>query len=114
MRLASAVPFACAAVLLTGHLSGRILLCGGPITPNHTTRCWTQDGTVAALDSHARVVARERTTGGRFSFTLAPGRYTLVAMIPRSGHVAGGTRAERAVLVIAHRSLSANIVIPVP
>jgi hypothetical protein len=110
-RLASAVPLACATILLaagSARVSGTILLCGGPIKPGHpTTSCFAQNGTVSAIDSHNRLVARERTHRARFSFTLPPGRYTLVA-------ATGGTRGERVVVVHAHQSLRANIVIAVP
>jgi hypothetical protein len=91
-----------AGAVAQGRVNGSIRLCGGPAP----SRCFLRDGTVSALRGE-RVVATEKTEHARFSFALAPGRYTLLART-------GGTRGEREVSIVANRTLHANIVIPVP
>ncbi len=59
------------------------------------------------LGSGRRLIARERTTHSRFSFSLPAGSYTLIART-------GGLRAERQVRISADRTLRANVVIAVP
>jgi hypothetical protein len=86
-----------------GRVMGSIRLCGGP-APG---RCFDQDGTVVVFNSRHRIAATQRTRRTRFSFALPPGNYTLRA-------TTGDTRGQRSVAIKAHRTLHANVVIPVP
>jgi hypothetical protein len=92
------------AALLRGdaHVSGLVRLCGGP-APG---RCFSQDATVTVLDAQGQVVATGKTSQARFSFSLPPGTYTLVART-------GGTRGQRKVVLKANQTVQANIVIPI-
>ncbi|MGA2470618.1 MAG: hypothetical protein ABSG64_08010 [Solirubrobacteraceae bacterium] len=85
------------------HLTGLLRLCGGP-APG---RCYTENGTVEVLDAQHRVVASQHTQGGRFSFLLAPGSYTLTTRM-------SDLRAQRPVTLEAHQTLHANLIIAVP
>jgi len=85
------------------RVSGLVRLCGGPAP----ARCFSQDATIAALDAQGQVVSTGRTSEARFSLSLPPGSYTLVAST-------GGTRGERHVVLHANKTVQVNIVIAVP
>ena len=90
------------------RVTGLIRLCGGPIGVNGRPRpCWHQNGTVTVLGSHGHVVATEKTRHARFSFSLPPGTYVLLART-------GGTRGQRTVRLRPGLTLQANITIAVP
>ena len=84
------------------HVSGLVRLCGGPAP----SRCFPQDATVTVLAAQGQVVATGKTSQARFSFSLPPGTYTLVART-------GGTRGQRKVVLKANQTVQANIVIPI-
>jgi hypothetical protein len=83
---------------------GVIRLCGGPAPGG----CFNQNGVVSVLNSEHQVVASEHTThAGAFAFELAPGAYTLQAST-------GGTHGRNTVVAHAHKTTTANVVIPIP
>lgn len=84
------------------HVAGLIRLCGGPAP----SRCVSQDATVTVLDSHGQVVVAAKTREARFALSLPPGTYSLVA-------TTGGATGERTVVLVAHRTVNANIVVPI-
>jgi hypothetical protein len=89
------------------HVTGLIRLCGGPAVNGHApTRCFSQDGTVTVLDPRNDIVATQKTSHGRFSFSLPAGTYTLVART-------GGARGQRLVVAKAHQTLRVNVVIAI-
>lgn len=95
---------------LTGdaRVAGRVRLCGGPLRPGgRQPGCSSRDGAVTVLDSSGDVVAAAATSHGRFSFALPAGAYTLLA-------ATGGTRAQRAVVLTAGRTVNADVTIAVP
>jgi hypothetical protein len=64
------------------RLSGLVEVCGDPtmhtrLNPG-TNRCTLQAGHVSVLRT-GRLVATSRLAGGRFSFTVTPGAYTVIA-----------------------------------
>jgi hypothetical protein len=84
------------------HVSGLFRLCGGP-PPG---LCFSQNATVTVLDAQGQVVATGKTSQARFSFSLPPGTYTLIA-------TTGGTRGQRKVVLKANQTVQANIIIPI-
>jgi hypothetical protein len=86
-----------------GRVTGLIRLCGGP-APG---RCFSQDGTAyIVLGPGHRVMASQKTQHARFSFSLPPGHYTVVAKT-------GGTRGQRPIVIKANQVLRANVVIAI-
>ena len=65
------------------QLTGVVEVCGDafrtPPPPPAQDTCTLQEGHVHVLDASGRIVARAGLVDGRFSFTLSPGRYRLVA-----------------------------------
>jgi hypothetical protein len=89
------------------RVSGVIRVCGGPaVTRRAPPRCFSQDATVAVLDAQGQVVAARKTSHARFSFSLPPGTYTLLART-------AGTRGERRVVLKANQTVHTSIVVPI-
>ena len=90
------------------RVTGLIRVCGGPIGVSGRPRpCWHQNGTVSVLGPNGHVIATQRTHHARFSFSLRPGTYTLLART-------GGTRGQRTVSLRPGAGLQASVTIPVP
>lgn len=66
----------------TAGLSGGVEVCGDPgmhsLADPGTNRCTPQAGHVSVLRS-GQLVAASQLVGGRFSFPVAPGEYTVIA-----------------------------------
>jgi hypothetical protein len=85
------------------------------VCPATDAECPPGNGSVYAIDVKHRVVASERVSHGRFSFSLPPGRYMLHAN-QRFGwcHRYGTCNVYRAVLAVAHQKLSVELDVPPP
>ena len=82
----------------SGLVRGRVLVCNAP------GHCLTRVFRVAAVAGSGVVVARTKTSGvaNAYSFHLAVGRYSLVA-------VSNGLHCKGSVVVRARRTVTANI-----
>ncbi len=88
------------------RIDGSIRLCGGP-APG---RCFSQEGTVALYDAQHHLLSTQHTRhGGRFSFAVSPGTYTLQAGIAGAARV-----GKQTVVARAHKTTKMNVVIPIP
>lgn len=81
----------------TARIVGRIELCGGLPGP-----CRAANGRVTVRNSQGHRVATHRTKHSRFSFTVAPGSYTLIATWD-------GRHTSSAVHATANKTTRANI-----
>jgi hypothetical protein len=88
-----------------GHVSGLVRLCGGPAVKGRA-RCFSQNGTVTVFNAQGQVAATAKTSHARFSFSLPPGTYALIA-------TTGGARGQRKVVLTANQTVQANIVVPI-
>jgi len=86
----------------SARVTGLVRLCGGPAP----SRCFSQRAAVGVLDRAGEVVAVQATTRARFSFSLPPGTYSLVA-------TTGGATGRHTVTLIAGHTVHANIVVPI-
>ncbi len=77
--------------------------CGGP-----ANICGGIAGTVFARDARSRVVATRRLVKSRYSFLLAPGRYTLVLRFEKGGSL------TKTIVVRAHQSTKSDFSIGFP
>jgi hypothetical protein len=84
---------------------GKVSLCEGPLHPG-IPDCTTfppKRALVAVIGSPGNVVVKQATQNGRFSFSLRPGRYTLVAQV-------NGASTRRSVVAKADKTVYANLV----
>jgi hypothetical protein len=92
------------------RVSGLLAVCPATDSP-----CPPGSGSVYAIDVKHRVLASQRVSHGRFSFSLPPGRYMLHAN-QRYGwcHRYDTCNVYRAVLAVAHQQLRVELEVPPP
>jgi hypothetical protein len=89
------------AVVPTARITGIVKLCGGL-----SNKCFTEPARITVLDANHREVARSHPLDGRFSFALAPGRYTVSAKA--DGYVIGTVSVSAAAGDTTHANITNN------